>query len=65
VAAPQKQEFTFQEWLAAFGSYMGQMFDKTRDQIDKRRWDNPWGFGNEVAHCNPKTASSGTVKCTG
>jgi len=34
----------FREWCAAFCSYMGQMFDKTRDQMNNWRWDNPSGL---------------------
>jgi hypothetical protein len=30
----------FWVWLAAFRSYMGQMFDKTRNQMFYWRWDN-------------------------
>jgi len=44
---------------------MGQMFDKTRDQMNKWRWDNPHAFGDQVNHSNPQTIISGKVKCTG
>jgi len=41
------------------------MFDKTRDQMNNCRWDNPRAFGDQVNRSNPQTASSGKVKCTG
>jgi len=44
---------------------MGQMFDKTCDQINNSRWDNPRAFGDQVNRSNPQTTSSGSVKCTG
>jgi hypothetical protein len=44
---------------------MGQMFDKTRDQMNNWRWDNPHAFGDQVDLSNPQTSSSGKVKCTG
>jgi len=65
VAAPQEQEFAFWVWWAAFRSYMGQMFDKTRDQMNNWRWDNPRAFGDQVDPSNPETTSSGKVKRTG
>jgi len=55
----------FREWWAAFGSYMGQMYDKTRDQMNNWRWDNPRPFGDQVDRSNPQTTSSGKVKHTG
>jgi len=54
----------FQEWWAAFRSYMGQMFDKTCDQMNNWRWDNPRAFGDLVDLSNPQTTSSGKVKRT-
>jgi len=50
------------EWLAAFHSYIGQMFDKTCDQINNWRWDNPRAFGDQVNRSNPQTTSSGNVR---
>ena len=44
---------------------MGQMFDKTRDQMNNWRWDNPRAFGDQVDRSNPQTTSSGKVKRTG
>jgi len=44
---------------------MGQMFDKTRDQMNNWRWDNPHAFGDQVDHSNPQTTSLGKVKRTG
>jgi len=55
----------FREWRAAFRSYMGQMFDKTCDQMNNWRWDNPHAFGDQVDRSNPQTTSSGKVKRTG
>ena len=43
----------FREWWAAFRSCMGQMFDKTRDQMNNWRWDNPHAFGDQVDRSNP------------
>jgi len=44
---------------------MGQMFDKTRDQMNNWRWDNPHAFRDQVDRSNPQTTSSGKVKRTG
>ena len=44
---------------------MGQMFDKTRDQMNNWRWDNSHIFEDQVNGSNPQTTSSGKVKCTG
>src|SRR5882757_4012440 len=55
----------FREWWAAFRSYMGQIFDKTRDQMNNWRWDNPRAFGDQVDCSNPQTTSSGKVTRTG
>jgi len=55
----------FLEWWAAFRSYMGQMFEKTRDQMNNWRWDNPHAFGDQVNRSNPQTTSLGKVKLTG
>jgi len=55
----------FREWWAAFRSCMGQMFDKTRDQMNNWRWDNPRAFGDQVNRSNPQATSSGKVKRTG
>jgi len=46
------------EWWAAFRSYLGQIFDKTRAQMNNWRWDNPRAFGDQVNRTNPQTASS-------
>jgi hypothetical protein len=54
----------FREWWAAFRSYMGQMFDKTRDQKNHWKWDNPRAFGDQVDHSNPQTTSLGKVTRT-
>jgi hypothetical protein len=55
---------TFREWWAAFRSYMGQMFDKTHDQINHWTWDNPCAFGNQVDRSNPQTTILGKVTRT-
>jgi len=55
----------FREWWAAFRSYIGQMFDKTRNQMNNWRWDNPRAFGDQVDRSNPQKTRSGTAKCTG
>jgi len=55
----------FREWWAAFRSYMGPMFDQTRDQMNNWRWDNPRAFGDQVDRSNPQTTSSGKVQRTG
>ena len=38
----------FREWWAAFRSYMRQIFDTTRSQLNNYRWDNPRAFGDQV-----------------
>ena len=43
---------------------MGQMFDKTRDQMKNWRWDNPRAFGDQVNPSNPQITSLGKVKHT-
>jgi len=43
---------------------MGQMFDKTRDQIINWRWDNTRAFGDRVDCPSPQTTSSGRVERT-
>jgi len=43
---------------------MGQMFDKTRDQMNNWRWDNPRAFGDQVDRSNPQTTCSGKVTRT-
>jgi hypothetical protein len=55
----------FREWWAAFHSHMGQMYDKTRDQMNNWRWVNPCGFGDQVDCFNPQTTNSGKIKRTG
>jgi hypothetical protein len=54
----------FQEWWAAIGSYMGQMFDKTRNQINNWRWDNAHAFRDHVDRSNSQTISTGKLKHT-
>jgi hypothetical protein len=54
----------FREWWAAFRSYIGQMFDTTRNQMNNWRWDNHCAFGDQVDRSNLQTTSSGRVKRT-
>jgi hypothetical protein len=61
----KRRSSPFREWWAAFRSCMGQRFDKTRDQINNWRRENPRSFGDEVDRSNPQTTSSGNVKRTG
>jgi len=44
---------------------MGQMFDKTRNQIDNRSWDHFSAFQDHIDHSNPQTTSLEKVKFTG
>jgi len=55
----------FRECWAAFLSYMGRMFDKTRDQMNNWRWDNPCACWDRVDRSNPQTTNSGKVKPSG
>jgi len=55
----------FREWSAAFRSYMGQMFDTTRNQMKNWRWDNAHAFRDQVDRSNLQTTSLGKVKHTG
>jgi hypothetical protein len=43
---------------------MGQMFGKTRHQMNNWRWENLRAFGDQVDHSNSHTTSSGHVKRT-
>jgi hypothetical protein len=43
---------------------MVQMFDKTRDQMNNWRWDNPCGLEDQVDRLNPHTTSLGKVQPT-
>jgi hypothetical protein len=54
----------FQEWWAVLHSYMRQMFDKTRDQMNNWRKDNPRAFWDHVDRSNRLRTSSGKVKHT-
>jgi hypothetical protein len=44
---------------------MRQMFDKTRDQMNNWRWENPRAFGDQVDRSNLQTTILGKVKRTG
>jgi len=44
---------------------MGQIFEKTHDQMNNWRLDNPRAFGDQVDRSNPQKTSSGKVKRTG
>jgi len=54
----------FRGWWAASRSFMGQMCDKTHDQMNNWRWDNPRAFGDHVDRSNLQKTSSGMVKRT-
>jgi len=60
----RRRSSPFREWWAALRSYMGQMFDKTRDQMNNWGWDNPHAFGDQVDRSIPQTTCSGKVKRT-
>jgi hypothetical protein len=51
----------FREWWAAFRIYKGQMFDKTRNQMNDLRWDKPCAFGDQVNCSSPQTTSWGIL----
>jgi len=55
----------FQEWWAAFCSYMGQMFHTTSDRMNISRWENRRAFGDQVDRSNPQTTGSGKDKRSG
>jgi hypothetical protein len=44
---------------------MGQMFDKTRDQINNWSWVNPHAFGDQVDYSNTQKTSFRKGNCTG
>jgi len=44
---------------------MGQMFEKTCDEMNNWRWYNPHAFEDQVDRYNPQATSLGKVKCTG
>jgi len=54
----------FREWLAAFRSYMVQLFDKTHDQMNNWRGENPHAFRDEVNRSDLQTTRSGKVNRT-
>jgi hypothetical protein len=53
------------EWWSAILSYMGQMFDKTHNQMNNWRWDNPCALWNDIDRSNQQTTSSAKVKHPG
>jgi len=55
----------FREWWAAFRSYMRQMFDKTRNQMNNWGWKYLRTFVDQVNPSNPQTTSSGKVTRAG
>jgi len=55
----RRRSSPFREWCAAFLSYIGQMFVKTRHQMHNWRWDNTCAFGDQVDHSNPQTTLRG------
>jgi len=52
----------YRKCWAAFRSYIAQMFDKTSDQMNNWKWDNPSAFRDQVDLSNPQTPSLGQVK---
>jgi len=61
----RSRSLPFREWWVAFHICMGQMFDKTRDQMNNWRWDNHQVFRDQVDLSNQETTNSGMVKRTG
>jgi len=57
----RRRSSPFREWWAAFRSYMGQMFDKTHDQMNIWRWDNHRAYRDRVNRSNLQTTRSGKV----
>jgi len=51
----------FRQWWDAIRSYMEQMFDKTRDQVNNWRCNNPHALADQVNRSNPETTSAGNV----
>jgi len=49
----RSRSLPFREWWVVLRSYMGHMFDKTCDQINNWRWDNPRAFGDQLDRSNP------------
>jgi hypothetical protein len=43
---------------------MKQIFDKTRDQQNNWRWNNPRDIGNQVIRSNPQSTRFGMVERT-
>jgi len=61
----RSRSLPFRDWWAAFRLYIGQMFDKTCNQMNNWRRDNPCTFGDQVDYSNPQTTTRGKVKRTG
>jgi len=55
----------FPGWWVAFHSYIGQMFDKTCDQMNNWRWVNPRAFGDQPDSFIFQTTISGKFNHTG
>jgi len=64
VAALQEQVLTFSGWWAAFRSYTGPMLDKSCDQMNNWRLDNPRAFSDQVERSNVHSTSYAKVKHT-
>ena len=62
MAALQEQEITFSGVVGSLPLIYGANVDKTRDQMNNWRWDNPSAFGDQVDRSNPQTTSSGKEK---
>jgi hypothetical protein len=57
VAAPEGQLCAISTVVGSLVLYIGQMFDKTSDEINNWGWDNPHGVGDEVDRANHQTTS--------
>ena len=64
MAPLQEQEFTFSGVVGSVLLIYGAIVDKTCDQTNNWRWDNPCAFGDQVDRSNPHTTRSGKVRRT-
>jgi len=64
----KSRSLPFWVWWTAFCWYMGQMFDKTQDQLNNWSRDNPSAFGDQIDRSNAQITSlakaNHTVKCS-
>jgi len=61
----RSRNLPFREWWAAFCFYMGQMFHRTREEMNSWRWDNTRASRDQVDCSNPQTTTTGKVILTG